>query len=73
MIEQTLNGRPITITPCGSEYMIYYDNEIIFLPERPVTDQVRAQNKNQINQVQGRMLGNVLVGLLMPLINTQSQ
>ncbi len=74
MLEQTLNGRPIIITPCGSEYMVYYEGEISFLSERPVTDQVREELKHQINEIRGRMLGNVLVGLLMqPLLNTQSQ
>ena len=68
MLEQTLNGRPIIINKVGDEYMVYYDNELVILNERPVTDQARSVIKNQINEIRGRMLGNVLVQLLQPLL-----
>ena len=68
MIEQTLNGRPITITPVGSEYMVYYDHEIYFMAERPVTDQEREAIRSEVNNVRGRVLGNILTELLRPLL-----
>ena len=70
MIEQTLNGRPIKINSVGSEYMVYYDNEIYFLAERPITDQEREVVRSEVDNVRARMLGNILTELLQPLLIT---
>jgi len=70
MLEQTLDGRPIIIRQIGNnDYMIYYDNEIYFVNERPITDQDRAGVRSKINEEIGGMLGNVLVQLLQPLVS----
>jgi len=70
MLEQTLNGRPITINRVGNEYMVYYDHEIIFTSVRPITDQERENIIFEVNNVRGRMLGNILAQLLQPLLNS---
>lgn len=64
MLEQTLDGRPIIIRKAGSEYMVYYDHDIYFLNERPITDQDRSNLRAQLNGTMGQTLGNVLVQLL---------
>jgi len=66
MIEQTLNGRPIIIRPVGNtgEYMVYYEDEIIFTATKPVTDQERRRIQQELIDANGAILGDILGSLL---------
>ena len=68
MIEQTINGKPVIIIDFSSMasnndelYLVSYDGDVDYFPERPVTDQDMEKELKKIKEeslaMRGRLLG----------------
>lgn len=78
MLEQTINGVRVTIihNVITNTYFVYTDEGMVEMTQRPVTDQeaenLEREREEQIINNSGRMLGNMLVELMMPLLRSDS-
>ena len=75
MIQQTINGKDVIIIErlTGTYLVICWEGEQIETLHRPITDQEISQEISQtqreITSQRGRILGDILVELLTPLLH----
>jgi hypothetical protein len=74
MFKTTLDGEPIIIeyNKQMNKYVVYYDDEIRIMDERPTTDQDLEDQlirlRMEIYDVRIKLLSNCLIKLLEPLL-----